>query len=271
MRIFDIYARFSLIFADYLALLTAFVLAYFIQVGWVFSSVFPFWPYFWVSVTVSFVWIAFFVFFRVYAVRKRTDTREHIARLIAVNLLGTGTFLLFFFTFRNLLFSRWILVYVFLIATVLLVGTHIGSQLMRARLSRKDRGISRLLIIGTNRSVAKFLQMLGNLSSQYKPIVILDGYGSSSKEVAGVPVIGKLNLLEDTVEKYNIHEIIQVDNLEQTLNIIHFCQQKGLRYAMLPSLLGVFHDQIELDLVEFQPVIRLKDKRKHFFENIFGR
>ena len=267
---YDVFSRLVLIGVDFIALGASFILAYFIRVGWIFSTDFPFWPYFRIALLVSFVWVIFLVVFRMYALQRRTDTREHIIRLFLVNILGTGTFLLFFFTFRKLLFSRWILVYVFLIATLLLIVTHIVSQKIRSHHTRKGRGISRTLIIGTNRSAAKLLQMLKGLSSKHRPVAILDGYGSRVKEVAGVPVLGKLNLLESTVKDLDIHEIIQVDNLEQTLNIITFCQQNGLRYAMLPSLLGVFHDQIELEMLEFQPVVRLRCG-KGFWERVFGK
>jgi FlaA1/EpsC-like NDP-sugar epimerase len=270
MHKFDIFSRISLVIVDYIALLAAFSLAYFVRVGWIFSTDFPFWPYFKVSLIVSLVWIGFFVVFRLYALQKRTDSKEHVARLILVNLLGTGTFILFFFSFRKLLFSRLILIYVFLISTLLLVLTHYFSEKIRGMYSRKSIGISRVLIIGTNRSASKLLQALRTLSSKHRPVAILDGYGSNKKEIAGVPILGKLNILESTVDKYEINEIIQVDNIEQALNIITFCQKKGLKYAMLPSLLGVFHDQIEVETLEFQPVVRLKDRKKRIFELIFG-
>ena len=267
---FDIFSRINLIIIDYIALLVAFSLSYFIRVGWIFSTDFLFWPYFKVSLIVSLVWIGFFAVFHLYALQKRTDTREHMARLILINLLGTGTFILFFFSFRKLLFSRLILIYVFLISILLLVLTHYFSEKIRGLYSKKSIGISRVLVIGTNRSAAKLLQTLKTLSSKHRPVAILDGYGSSKKEIAGVPVLGKLNILESTVDEYEIDEIIQVDNIEQALNIITFCQKKGLKYAMLPSLLGVFHDQIEVETLEFQPVVRLKNRRRRIFERLMG-
>lgn len=268
---FDVWSRIALVFVDYIALIIAFALAYFVRVGFIFSTDFPFTPYFRVSLLVSLAWVGFFTVFRLYALEKRTDTREHVLRLLLINLLGTGTFLLFFFTFRKLLFSRLILVYVFLISTLFLVLIHYFAQKIRGLYSQKSIGISRVMIIGSNRSAEKLIQSLKSLSSKHRPIVILDGYGSSKKEVAGVPVLGKLNILESTVNEYHIDEIIQVDNIEQALNLITFCQQRGLKYAMLPSLLGVFYDQIEVEHMEFQPVVRLKDRKKRFFEMVFGR
>lgn len=256
---------------DYIALLAAFGLAYFIRVGFIFSTDFPFFPYFGVALFVSLAWVGFFVVFRIYALETRTDAREHIIRLFLVNILGTGTFLLFFFMFRKLLFSRLILVYVFLISTLLLILVHYFSQKIRGAYSRRSVGISRVLIIGSNRSAEKLIRSLKSLASKHKPIAILDGYGSGKKEVFGVPVLGKLNILESTVDEYKIDEIVQVDNIEQALNLITFCQQKGLKYAMLPSLLGVFHDQIEVERLEFQPIVRLKERKKRFFELFFGR
>ncbi len=270
MHKFDVFSRISLIVVDYAALLTAFSLSYFVRVGWIFSTDFPFWPYFKVSLIVSLIWIGFFIVFRLYSLQKRTDTRGHIARLILVNLLGMGTFILFFFSFRKLLFSRLILIYVFLISVLLLILTHYFSEKIRGLYSKKSIGISRVLVIGTNRSATKLLQTLKTLSSRHRPVAILDGYGSSKEEIAGVPVLGKLNVLESTVDKYKIDEIIQVDNVEQALNIITFCQKKRLEYAMLPSLLGVFHDQIEVKTLEFQPVVRLKNKKRRIFERLFG-
>lgn len=268
---FDVLSRLALMATDYVALLFAFALSYFIRVKWIFSTDFPFWPYFRIALIVSLVWVGFFVIFRLYALNRRTDTREHTFRLFLVNVLGTGTFLLFFFMFRKLIFSRLILVYCFLISTLLLLVTHYVSEKLRSFYSKKSIGISRVLIIGTNRSAEKLLSTLRTLSSKHRPVAILDGYGSGKKEVAGVPVLGKLNILESTVDTYHIDEIIQVDNIEQALNIITFCQQRGIKYAMLPSLLGVFHDQIGVENMEFQPIVRLKDRKPFLLERIFGR
>lgn len=267
---FDVVSRFTLILADFCALVAAFVLSYFIRVGWILSTDFRFWPYLWVALCVSVVWIGFFIGARIYALGRRTDSYEHISRLIGVNILGTGTFLLFFFTFQGLIFSRWILVSVFVIATSLIIFNHIVGQKLRGLHAKANRGVSRVLIIGTNRTTEKLIHTLDILNSKHKPVAILDAYGSGKKEIGGVPVLGKLNILESTVEKYEIDEIIQTDNLEQTINLITFCQQHELKYAMLPSLLGVFHDNIELQTLEFQPVLRAKSKRS-FWEWILGK
>ncbi len=271
MNRIDVLSRLILVVTDYLLILGAFVLAYFIRVGWILSTDFPFSPYFKISALVSLAWIFFFVLFRVYALHHRTDTKGHFLRIFLANVAGIASFVILFFTLRKLFFSRLIPIYTFIIATFSLILAHWLAQKIRGKLTKKGKGVSRVLIIGANRATKELIKNLQEANSKHLPVAILDAYGSSLEEINNIPIAGKLNVLEKTIEKYKVDEIIQTDNLEQTLNIINFCQQKNLAYAMLPSLLGVFHNDIEVQTLEIQPVVRLKKPQVNLWEILLGK
>jgi hypothetical protein len=78
------------------------------------------------------------------------------------------------------------------------------------------------------------------------------------KEVAGVPVLGKLNKLEETIKEKRPTHLIQCSNLEHTINLMSVCRQHGMTYLLLPSVLGVTGAAETVETIEGQNVIAVK-------------
>jgi uncharacterized protein (DUF849 family) len=87
-----------------------------------------------------------------------------------------------------------------------------------------------------------------------KPVAVLDSQGTSAKEIAGVPVRGKLNKLEDVIREEGISHLLQCADLEHTINLLSLCRQHGITYMLLPSVLGIVGVQERIDEIEGQPV-----------------
>lgn len=240
MKRFHLYLISAQVIIDYLVILLSFTLAYFLRVGNILSTDFPFSEYFVPIVFVAPFWLIVMYFSRCYRLERRVDTYLYFQRLVFVVLVGLSMYAITFFFLRKFIFSRLILAYIFVIATVALYMSHYAFSHIAKRFYRKGVGSYPTLVIGTNREASKLVTKLINEHSIHKPVAILDGYGSKVEEIAGVPVLGKLNKLETVVEDHKIEQIIQADNLEQSINLINYALQNDLKYAMLPSLLGVY-------------------------------
>lgn len=247
--------------ADGVLILFSFVLAYFFRIGSLSSTDFPFLPYISVGMAVTVIWLLFLVFARAYTFDQQPATFRHFQRLAFGSIVGIAAFALAFFFAQKLFFSRLLLVYLGTISTVLVFLNHLVFQQIEKMLHRRGIGVVRTLVIGTNRKAVELITTLKKKNSRHLPVAILDGYGSKLKEIAGVPVLGKLDKLESTVEKERIEQMIQTDNIEHTLNLIQFSKQKGLLYAMLPSLLGVFEGEERIAGIEGIPVERIEFHR----------
>lgn len=246
--------RYLTLVLDYFLLLGAFTLAYFVRVGFVWSSDFPFEPYFWTSLVAGLVWLMSLLVFRGYNPAVRFTRMIHILKVIVAGFTGTALFGLIFYFGQQSLFSRLLLTYIFVFGSLGMILFHLLMQSIEKKLLCKGHGTLRTLIIGSNRGVKSFIEALQKNHSPYLPVAILDGYGTKQKEILGVPVLGKLNILEETVDEYLIDAIVQGDNVEQVVNIVHFCEQNQLEYYLLPYLLGMYQDTLRVQMIE-KPLI----------------
>jgi len=269
MKTFEAKLRFVLTILDFGVVLGAFVLAYRLRLGTFAHTVFPFMDYLQVAGVASLVWIAVLIGFRVYALGRKLLCGFTISRLILANVVGVAFFVLLFFFWKYEFYSRWLIVYIFALATLFILFTHFLAGVARGLLVRRGIGLTRILVIGTNRPAEKIITHLINSNSSYRPVAILDAYGSSKKEIAGVPVLGKLNRLEAVVVQKEIEILIQADNIEHALNLTAFCQEKGLQYFMMPNLLNA--SKIANNSHLEGEVLINTNERSDFEEIIFGK
>ncbi|MDP2691795.1 MAG: hypothetical protein Q8O95_05335 [bacterium] len=255
---------------DYLLLLAAFTLAYFARVGFLFSTDFPFQPYFYSALAAAVLWIISLLVFHAYSPAVRFTRPIHLIKLAIGGLTGTALFGLIFYFTEKALFSRLLLIYVFLFGTLLMLLFHLIMQEIENHLIKKGYGNIRLLIIGSNRGVKAFISTLKEQVSPYVPIAILDGYGTKQKEVEGVPVLGKLNVLEQTIDEYRIDAIVQGDNVEQVVNIVQFCQQRQIDYYLLPYLLGIYQQEVRVARMEKPLIAPERVGEVGLFERLLG-
>jgi FlaA1/EpsC-like NDP-sugar epimerase len=262
--------RYLTIFLDYILLLGAFVLAYFVRVGFILSSDFPFGPYFVSALIAAGVWVVSLIIFRGYTPNIRFSRVIHLLKVLIAGITSTAAFGLIFYFSEKELFSRLLLVYIFLFGTTLMMLFHLLMNLLEKRFIQKGYGNIRLLIIGSNRGVKAFISTLRRNVSPYVPVAILDGYGTSQKELEGVPILGKLNMLEQVVDEYGIDAVVQGDNIEQVANIVHFCHQQDLDYFLLPYLLGMYQENLKVQYMEKALITPDKPSAGHFWEKLLS-
>ena len=261
--------RYITILLDYLLLLGGFVLAYFVRVGFIFSSDLPFEPYIYSALLAAAIWIMSLVVFRGYSPVIRFTRPVQLLKVLIAALVGTAAYGLIYYFGQKTLFSRLLLIYIFAFGSALMILCHILMQALQRQLNRGGYGVTRLLMIGSNRGVQSFIGTLRKNHSPFVPVAVLDGHGTSQKEIGGVPVLGKLNILESTVEKYQIDAIVQGDNIEQVINIHSFCQQHQLEYYLLPYLFGAYQGQLQVSILE-KPVINPMGEPQPFLEKLLG-
>lgn len=251
--------KFVQIGLDFGLVLGAFVLAYFVRVKFVFSTDFPFGQYFPVAIVVSVLTVVFAFLIKTYRDDQKVLSVHHFLRTGFSSILQVALFAIIFYFFYQSLFSRLMLVYIAVFSLVLVYGGHVVfDKSVRFLHSKGKGGVVRTLLIGTNREAQKIVRLLQEQRSQNYIVAILDGYGSSLKEIEGIPVKGKLNKLEEVVKADKIEQIIQVDNLEQAMNLLNFAKQNGLKYVLTPSTLGAYHQDLEsVNLGDEYPVLRV--------------
>lgn len=270
-----LYFRILQIIVDFLLILSAFILAYFLKVGFIFSTNFDFWNYFYFALISTGFWILFLIFAKYYRIPPRSGKRV----LFDVFLIFLGavigiSFLLVIFFFRDqTFFSRQINLNIFLLGGLFLLISQFIFRWFLRLLKKQEKNVYQTLIIGANRVAEKLiLAVEKNPYAPYKIVGVIDPYGIS-KKVKGSSILGKLNKLETVCDEKKITAIIQCDAFEHTLNLISLCEEKNIKFQFDPALRGIFEKNLRIREVAGQTMISFvkrdfDSKNKTFFYRV---
>jgi len=268
-----IYLRIIHIITDLLGLYAAFLLSYFVRVGWIFSTDFPFSIFAWLSAGATIIWSSFLLLAKYYRIPPRSGGRAWFDISLAGlgGVVAVGMLIVTYFFPREIIFSRLIGVYIFVFGFAWLLVTQFLFRSLLALLKKKEKMVYRTLIIGANRITEKLITSIEkNAYAPYRVVGVIDPYGlyqssifnyQSSMGKSGVPVIGKLDKLETVCAKEKITAIIQCDAFEHTLNLISLCDEKGIKFQFVPALRGIFEENLRIREVAGRAMISFVQRK----------
>jgi FlaA1/EpsC-like NDP-sugar epimerase len=241
------------IITDAVLFVGAYACAYFLRVGLILSTDFPLDRYLQTALLITPFWIAVMIVLGIFRIYRIQSEWKNLAYILFACVMGLSFFTLAYYFVFNAFFSRLILVYAGVLSFAAVTVWHLAFDQWQRRILRRNPPAFPLLIIGTNREAERFIITLNEKLSPFKPVAILDAAGTSKKDIAGVPVLGKLNKLEDVIKEYRPSHLVQCSNLEHTINLMSVCRQHGMKYVLLPSVLGAVTGTSEK--MEGRPVI----------------
>ena len=247
--------------SDILLFIGAYCIAYFTRVGWILSSDFPFDKFLWVTSMIAPVWLLVLATTRTFHVMRNQATSRNFAYISYASLVGVSLFTLSYYFQFEAFFSRLLLVQAFVFSTAIIYVWHLVFQRISRSLLRASTPTFPTLIVGVTRESKKLIETLNSKSNPLKPVAILDARGAHESEIDGVPVLGKLNKLEDVLDEKNISHLVQCSDLEQSLNLLSACRQKKITYMVLPSVFGIVERDERIETLEGQPVTVVKPQQ----------
>lgn len=255
---------FSWILLDVALFIIASALAYFIRTGMVISTDYVF-SYHMLATLLAIPFVlASLLTTRCYALTRNQESKKSIAYIIYSAFLGIAAFTLAYYFMHKDLFSRLLLLQMFLLSSMLLIIGHVFFQKLIRSLFW-NQTIFPTLIIGANRESKDLIKRMQSMKHPYKPVAILDGKGSKESEIHGVTVKGKLNKLEDVLQEDRITHMIQCSDLEQSLNLLGACRNHNITYMLLPSVLGVVERDERIESIAGQPVTMVSTGEKKWW------
>jgi FlaA1/EpsC-like NDP-sugar epimerase len=246
--------------SDIALFVAAFCLAYFLRVGWIFSSDFPFEHFLTSVLIVAPIWLLVLATTRTFSLTRSQSTMRNAAYITYSALVGVSLFTLAYYFNYEQFFSRILLIMAFVLSAAGVWAWHIAYSILMRNILRSDPAEFPTLIVGVTRESARLIRKLNESHHPLMPVAILDGKGTKETEIEGVPVRGKLNKLEDILESERITHLIQCSDLEQSLNLLSACRQRGCTYLLLPSVLGIVERDERVDTLEGQPVTIVSPK-----------
>ncbi len=223
---------------DVALFVAAYALAYFLRVGFIVSTDFPLNLYMQTVMLVAPLWLLVMVQLGIFRLTRLQTNQRNIAHILFACVMGSALFTLAYYFLHDRFFSRLLLVYAGGLNFVLTVVWHLAFDTWQRRMLRRNPPAYPMLLVGINREAENLIKLLEERQSPFKPVAILDSQGSSQKELHGVPVLGKLNKLEDVIRDKKPTHLVQCSNLEHTINLMSVCRQHGMIYMLLPSVLG---------------------------------
>jgi len=238
----------------------AYMAAYLCRVGWILSTDFPLDKHITVAAIIAPLWLIVLITTRTFSLTRNQATLHNAAYIIYAAVMGTALFTLTYYFLYGAFFSRLLLVYAMVFTILFTIVWHVLFEKILRSALRKDPAVFRALIIGVTRESKRLIQTLNDTKNPITPVAILDGRGTKEKEIAGVPVKGKLNKLEDVLQEDKITHLIQCSDLEQSLNLLGACRKQGITYMLLPSVLGIVERDERVESLEGQPVTMVAPK-----------
>lgn len=240
--------------SDLLLFVGSYALAYFMRVGWILSSDFPFDRYISVAALIAPVWLCILIGTRTFALMRKQFNVRTLAYMVFAGVVGASLFSLSYYFLYGEFFSRGLLLLALVLSIVIPWVWHLLFGFMSRSIMRTNPPEYPTLIVGATREAAALIKAMTENSSPLTPVAVLDGRGIKDTHVEGVPFAGKLNKLEETIQTFRITHLIQCSDLEQSLNLLSACRNHNISYMLLPSVLGIIEGDERIESLEGRPV-----------------
>ena len=156
---------------------------------------------------------------------------------------------LFFFN-QRLFPSRLIILMNWIFIIVLVSFTRAILLLLQRQLLKRGQGLHRLVVIQGANHNPLVEEIKNDKTLGYQIVQIFDYHEAVAQE------------LEELHRRERIDELLQADTRlsnEQVLVLVNLCEELGIKFNYLPSILETHRAHIETDVIGSMPVIRLKN------------
>ena len=242
---------------DAIVFTKAYALAYFLKVGWIFSSDLPFRLFLSAVLLTAPFFLLVMITMRNYGLSRVQRSLRNFLYVAYASMIGMAGFTLVFYFLKQTLFSRLLLLMSGTFSAAAIFLWHLVFDRIQRIVLRRNPPTYPTLIIGANRDAERLIRKLQKGKSPFTPVAVLDGRGTSMQEIGGVPVLGKLNKLEEVLRTKHITHLVQCSDLEQSINLLSLCREHGITYMLLPFVLGVIEDHVPTEALEGQQVVAI--------------
>jgi exopolysaccharide biosynthesis polyprenyl glycosylphosphotransferase len=252
----------ALLLGDFFVLLLAFTFAYILRVQYdprpLVATVYAD-DFLLTSLLLIPLWVLIFAFLVLYSRRVYTKRLEEWGRLLIGSFVGILIVIGYSFVINDPVFpARLVAVYAFIGSFMLLLVGRETMRLARSILFRFDRGISRVLIIGTSpvaKDIAK--QLSDTKRSGYRVAAIAGPSGTIPPAFGGVHY-RTLGQALDNLDKLHITTIIQTDlydSPERNQQILGAAQKRHINYSFIPGEPEFYSGKNTIDVFLGYPII----------------
>ena len=260
---------FSLILVpiDFLAFLSAFVLAYIIRVKLTAKPIiYPIESILFLKIFLLIlpIWILIFALCGLYDLaRFKNKFSEEMARIFIAVSAGTMFVILVDFASKQPIFpAKAIPVYGYLLSFVLVTIVRFKVRLFRHYLYKFNIGVRRTLIVGGGDLVKRIIESLENTrKSGYQILGIINDGKSIIASPRSLKIYSSLENAVAKLGKSNVDEIIQANpqlSTEQVLATIEFANDHHINYRFIPNQFNLYTANSSVTTLGNIPIVSLR-------------
>ena len=251
---------------DFLAVMGAFILAYYVRVkltGRPVANPLGIVLFLKISLLIIPVWIIIFALSGLYNLTSLRGRLEELGKIFVAVSGGTMFLILVDFISRQPLFPAKavpIYGYGFSFAFVLL-----GRQIVRLfqrYLFKYDIGVHRVLLVGSGEIAQKILGDLSDTArSGFRIIGAIDSASRAKERLRGIKVFSSLKDADEKIGPKNIDEIIQADSAlgpDEILELVSYANNNHLAYRFVPNQFGIYATNSTVSTLAGLPIIEIK-------------
>lgn len=264
MKRSDLFFTLLLIPIDLVSIILGFIAAYFLRLASFDSSYIPALPEFLITVCYFLpAWILSFAASGLYSPHYITTSRLNTVKIFWATTSGLMLFVVAMF-FLNTFFSRLIILYS-------LICIYIAVLLMRYLLIITHRflrtffsfGLKKIILVGSTELVSEIAY---DIQRQYRKgysiigMVTLDDLDEENTSLS-IPRLGSIDRIGAIVAQNEPDELIVADpriDHSAMINIIHLCEDKGVVFRFVPSLLALYTKNNSYETFGKLPVFTLQ-------------
>src|SRR3989344_1309957 len=276
-----------LVVGDFLALVTAFVVAYILRVSIShrpISEDIPAATYLEIFLALILFWILIFALLGLYSSTIQEKRFSELGRLLIGSFIGLLFVIGYAYALNKAVFpARLVPIYGFTLAFIFLVLFRNGARWLRAKLFSYGFGITNLLIVGNTEVAGELAVGLRNWRrSGYRIVGIAGSHAANQKVFSGLRTFASFEEAVGKIRAEDIHSIVQTElysSTEKNNEILEFAQSNHIAYRFIPGNGELFLGRLDVELFRSSvPVIAVHQTAlfgwgriaKRLFDLIFG-
>jgi exopolysaccharide biosynthesis polyprenyl glycosylphosphotransferase len=256
----------SLVILDAMMAALAFYGAYRLRLLSEYENIAPF-PRYWGVMVIHVVSVLVLLFF--YKLYHRSRAFSHVDEFYAIFGAGSvgsliGIALISFIYKNELDYQRLMMIYAWLLTIVLVTLGRIVYARLRWAVQARGYGRDKVLIVGTSdvgRMILQKIRQSPGLGYEVVGFVTHNG-NESTDNVLGVPILGTTEYLSDTIDRYNVKEVIiglpEVTH-QEILSIIARVDRGRVSVKVFPDVFQIMASAVSIGDLNGLPLLTIHD------------
>ncbi len=199
---------------------------------------------------------------QLYTSRRALRLWDEFVDIVQANVMGVIGFLVVLYIINQPDFSRSMIAIFFVMNTALTTIAHWLLRKFLRFIRKKGYNIKHILLVGYSRAAEGYIsRILENPQWGYEIAGVLDDFVPLNTSYHGIKVIGKIEQLNEYLEKNNYDEItitLPLDDYDRLEELVAECEKSGVHTKFIPDYQSLFPSNPYTEDVQGIPVVNIR-------------